>query len=130
MFISTPNQVCTSCNELVIPPSRELQIQLCKIYWKANLIIFPTVYSLHVTFCLKSDYRLAKPESRIRKERLLDQTGFPVLSIRNSEFELHFGKPASRFSLAIFWIQPASRFMLSGKPDLRETFAGTNRISG
>ena len=38
----------TSCNELVITPSRELQIQLCKIYWKANIIIFPTVYSLHI----------------------------------------------------------------------------------
>ena len=97
--------VCTCYNELVITPSRELQIQLCKIYWKANLIIFPTVYSLHVTFCLQSDYRLAKPESRIRKERLLDQTGFPVLSIRKTGFAWN-----------ICWNQPDFRLSSFGNP--------------
>lgn len=38
-------------------------------------------------FCFKPDYQLAKPESRIRKQSLLDQTGFPIMSIRKSEFE-------------------------------------------
>ena len=45
------SRVCTCCNELVITSSKELQIQFRKIYWKANLIIFPTVYSLHVNSC-------------------------------------------------------------------------------
>ena len=44
-------RVCACCNELVITFSREFQIQHCKIYWKANLIIFPTVYSLHDNSC-------------------------------------------------------------------------------
>ncbi|KAH9726520.1 hypothetical protein KPL70_008287 [Citrus sinensis] len=40
------------------------------------------------------------------------------------------GKPVSQFSLAIFWIQPASRIMISGKPDSSEGLAGHNRNSG
>ena len=44
-------QVCISCNELVITSCRELKIKLCKFYWEANSIIFPMVYSLHVTSC-------------------------------------------------------------------------------
>ena len=45
-------QVWTSCNKLVITPSIELQIQFCKLYWKVNLIIFPMVYNLHITYFL------------------------------------------------------------------------------
>ena len=42
------SQGWTRCNKLVITPSRELQIQLCKLHWKVSLIIFPIVYSLHI----------------------------------------------------------------------------------
>ncbi|KAH9685489.1 Integrase catalytic domain-containing protein [Citrus sinensis] len=40
------------------------------------------------------------------------------------------GKPASQFSLAILWIQPASRIVISGKPDSIEGLVSHNRISG
>ncbi|KAH9705964.1 hypothetical protein KPL70_012065 [Citrus sinensis] len=50
---------------------------------KQNSVALSTIEAEYIA----ADYRLAKPESRIRKQSLLDQTGFPVMSIRKSEFE-------------------------------------------
>ncbi|KAH9680506.1 Integrase catalytic domain-containing protein [Citrus sinensis] len=47
----------------------------------------------------------------------------------NSEFQIR-AAPGQHSELGVFWIQPASRFVSSGKPILREAFAGTNRNSG
>ncbi|KAH9799739.1 hypothetical protein KPL71_000448 [Citrus sinensis] len=82
-------------------------------------------------FCFKPDYQLAKPESRIRKQSLLDQTGFPVMSIRKSEFETlanrhcyppdPTGKPIHVIRKTVFcvepcWSQPEFRLVQTGNP--------------
>ena len=69
-----------------------------------------------LNFYFKPDYRLAKPENRIRKQSLLDQTGFPVMSIRKSEFETlanrhcypldPTGKPVHVIRKTVFCVEP------------------------